>query len=55
MLVPPNHQTKEKTMTTKIFVNFPVTDLNKSMAFFKSLGWTFNLQFTDDCATSHRK
>ena len=37
-------------MTTKIFVNLPVKDLDKSMAFFKSLGWTFNPQFTDDTA-----
>jgi uncharacterized protein len=37
-------------MTTKIFVNLPVKDLNKSMAFFKPLGWTFNPQFTDDTA-----
>jgi len=39
-------------MSTKIFVNLPVRDLNKSMAFFKSLGWTFNPQFTDDTAAS---
>ena len=37
-------------MTTKIFVNLPVKDLAKSMAFFKSLGWTFNPQFSDDTA-----
>src|SRR5687767_7898193 len=37
-------------MSTKIFVNLPVKDLDKSMAFFKSLGWTFNPQFTDDTA-----
>jgi predicted lactoylglutathione lyase len=37
-------------MTTKIFVNLPVKDLAKSMAFFKTLGWTFNPQFTDDTA-----
>jgi predicted lactoylglutathione lyase len=37
-------------MSTKIFVNLPVKDLAKSMAFFKSLGWTFNPQFTDDTA-----
>ena len=37
-------------MTTKIFVNLPVKDLDKSMAFFKSLGWTFNPQFTDETA-----
>ena len=29
-------------MSTKIFVNLPVKDLNKSMDFFKALGWTFN-------------
>ncbi len=38
-------------MSTKIFVNLPVKDLNKSMTFFKSLGWSFNPQFTDDTAT----
>lgn len=37
-------------MSTRIFVNLPVKDLNKSIAFFKSLGWTFNPQFTDDTA-----
>ena len=37
-------------MSTKIFVNLPVKDLDKSMSFFKSLGWTFNPQFTDDTA-----
>jgi uncharacterized protein len=39
-------------MSTKIFVNLPVNDLNKSMAFFKALGWTFNPQFTDETAAS---
>ena len=37
-------------MSTKIFVNLPVKDLNKSMDFFKALGWSFNPQFTDDTA-----
>jgi predicted lactoylglutathione lyase len=37
-------------MSTKMFVNLPVKDLKKSMAFFKALGWTFNPQFTDDTA-----
>ena len=37
-------------MSTKIFVNLPVKNLNKSMDFFKALGWTFNPQFTDDTA-----
>jgi uncharacterized protein len=35
-------------MTTKIFVNLPVKDLQKSMAFFTSLGYTFNRQFTNE-------
>ena len=39
-------------MSTKIFVNLPVKDLSKSMAFFKTLGWTFNPQFTDETAAS---
>jgi predicted lactoylglutathione lyase len=39
-------------MSTKIFVNLPVQHLDRSMAFFKSLGWTFNPQFTDDTAAN---
>jgi uncharacterized protein len=39
-------------MSTKIFVNLPVRDLNKSMAFFRALGWDFNKQFTDETAAS---
>ena len=37
-------------MSTKIFVNLPVKDLNRSMTFFKQLGYTFNPQFTDETA-----
>jgi predicted lactoylglutathione lyase len=37
-------------MSAKIFVNLPVKDLNRSMDFFKALGWTFNPQFTDATA-----
>lgn len=37
-------------MSTKVFVNLPVKDLEKSKAFFRSLGFTFNPQFTDDNA-----
>jgi len=37
-------------MPKQIFVNLPVRDLDKSMAFFGSLGFTFNPQFTDDTA-----
>ena len=38
-------------MATKIFVNLPVKDLQKSIAFFTTLGFTFNPQFTDATAT----
>lgn len=37
-------------MSRKIFVNLPVKDLKRSMAFFEQLGFTFNPQFTDDTA-----
>ncbi len=37
-------------MSREIFVNLPVRDLQKSMEFFSSLGFTFNPQFTDDKA-----
>lgn len=37
-------------MSTKMFVNLPVKDLKKSIAFYKALGFTFNPQFTDDTA-----
>lgn len=35
-------------MSTKIFVNLPVKDLQKSMAFFTALGFNFNKQFTNE-------
>ncbi len=38
-------------MSTKIFVNLPVKDLNKSIHFFTQLGYSFNPQFTDEKAT----
>ena len=37
-------------MSTKIFVNLPVSDLERSMAFFSALGYSFNPQFTDENA-----
>jgi uncharacterized protein len=39
------------TVTTKIFVNLPVKDLNKTIDFFNKLGFKFNPQFTDENAT----
>ena len=38
-------------MATKIFVNLPVKNLNKSVEFFTKLGFNFNAQFTDETAT----
>jgi uncharacterized protein len=38
-------------MATKIFVNLPVKNLNKTVEFFSKLGFTFNPQFTDENAT----
>lgn len=37
-------------MATKIFINLPVKDLNKSKSFFEGLGFSFNPQFSDDKA-----
>lgn len=37
-------------MPTQIFVNLPVKNLDKSMTFFKALGFKFNKQFTDKTA-----
>ena len=35
----------------KLFVNIPVSDLQRSIRFFESLGFAFNTQFTDATAT----
>src|SRR5688572_27528854 len=35
----------------KLFVNIPVRDLQRSIDFFETLGFTFNTQFTDATAT----
>ncbi|MBF0707615.1 VOC family protein [Alkalihalobacillus hwajinpoensis] len=34
-----------------VFVNLPVKDLDKSIAFFSEIGFEFNPQFTDENAT----
>ncbi|MFL5620875.1 MAG: VOC family protein [Gemmatimonadaceae bacterium] len=36
----------------KLFVNIPVSDLQRSITFYEALGFTFNAQFTDATATS---
>lgn len=38
-------------MSTQIFVNLPVKDLDRSVEFFSSLGYKFNPMFTDETAT----
>jgi predicted lactoylglutathione lyase len=37
-------------MATKIYVNLPVKDLNKSKEFFLQLGYTFDARVSDDHA-----
>ncbi len=38
-------------MPRKLFVNLPVSNLKKSVAFFTELGFEFDQQFTDENAT----
>src|SRR5215203_1091964 len=38
-------------MVSQIFVNLPVKDLPRSIAFFTALGFTFNARFTNEHAT----
>ncbi|XAH22934.1 VOC family protein [Xylophilus sp. GW821-FHT01B05] len=35
-------------MNRQIFVNLPIQNMERSQAFFKSLGFAFNRQFTND-------
>ncbi|WP_445145248.1 VOC family protein [Dyella sp. Tek66A03] len=35
-------------MSKQVFINLPVANLSKSIAFFKTLGFSHNPQFTDD-------
>ena len=37
-------------MSKNIFINLPVKDLKRSMDFFQKLGFSFNMQFTDEKA-----
>ncbi|SIO53393.1 VOC family protein [Chitinophaga niabensis] len=37
-------------MATKVFINLPVKDLNRSKLFFEGLGYSFNPQFSDENA-----
>ena len=38
-------------MATRVFINLPVKDLDKSVSFFTELGYRFSPQFTDEKAT----
>jgi predicted lactoylglutathione lyase len=38
-------------MSTRIFVNLPVQNLDRAVGFFAKLGYTFNPQFTNENAT----
>ena len=38
-------------MTRQLFVNLPVKDLNRTVEFFTTLGFSFNPDFTDENAT----
>ena len=35
-------------MATQIFVNLPIKNMERSQAFFKALGYSFNPQFTNE-------
>ncbi|MBN8965765.1 MAG: glyoxalase, partial [Rhizobiales bacterium] len=37
-------------MASKVFINLPVKDLERSKAFFARLGYSFNEKFTDNSA-----
>jgi uncharacterized protein len=37
-------------MSTKVFINLPVTNLPKAMSFYTAIGFTNNPQFTDETA-----
>lgn len=41
----------EPLKARKLFVNVPVSDLQRSIEFFEALGFAFNMQFTDSTAT----
>lgn len=51
MMVHPVALVEAIVMSTKIFVNLPVKDLNRSVEFFTTPGYKFNPQFTDENAT----
>jgi uncharacterized protein len=51
MAVDSAEPSQRKNMATKIFVNLPVKNLNRSVEFFTKLGFRFDKQYTDETAT----
>jgi predicted lactoylglutathione lyase len=50
---PEIHNAGSKPATPrKLFVNIPVTDVQRSIRYFESLGFTFNPKFTDASSTA---
>lgn len=49
-ILPKKYTSKLIIMPKKIFINLPVTDLQKSINFYTAIGFTSNPQFTDDTA-----
>jgi uncharacterized protein len=47
-----NHFFGEQTMATQIFVNLPVSDLERSKKFYTAVGMTCNPHFSDETAVS---
>ena len=43
-------QKEDKLMSHKLFVSLPVKNLDRSVAFFKAIGFTFNPKVTGDTA-----
>jgi predicted lactoylglutathione lyase len=41
----------KETLVTDIFVNLPITDLERTKSFYTALGWEVNELFTNDQAT----
>jgi uncharacterized protein len=50
--VPPLRPREELRMAREIFVNLPVSDLARAVAFFSALGFAFDKRFTDEKATA---
>lgn len=42
------YQTKEVPMAKMIFVNLPVMDFQRSIDFYRALGFTQNMDFSND-------